>query len=225
MPATTWGAGAATAGLGLTAAQAAQQAFNGSEGPTTLGIPNNWVAGGLQALGGLAATDAVEDAYSDVANQYLQLGAPSRARFEGSFAPGFDITKESGYQGAMDNATNTFLRAASAGRAPGVSAGNPMDNPGAWAETLKYVMNSTALPQLNTYRSQNSTAGQLGTNIAGTGSLGQAGASGSGWEAIGAGIGTALTPQNSWEEMMKRYGMGVSNPYLNIGGMPYGGRR
>ncbi len=231
LPATTWGAGG-LAGLGLTAEQVALatgagSSFMPSGSGETFGISNDILKGVLQAGGGLLAADATGDAQSDVANQYLALGAPSRARFEGSFAPGFDLMKaEPGLQGAMDTAANTSARALS------TRFGNPADSPTAQAEMNKYLAGNLYLPQLNTYRSQNLTGGGQGVNIAGTGSLGAANTVGQGWEALGAGAQTALggNPMDEWMKRMMAgntgFGGSGSNPYsLSVGGMPFGGNQ
>lgn len=221
---TPWGA--ATSGLGVGAAGSAVGPIaqglgdgGGSGIGTTFGIPNNVLGGLAQGIGGIAAGNAVGDAYSDVANQYLALGGPSRDRFNASFAPGFDLMQaEPGLQGALDTAANTSARALS------TRFGNPADSPTAQAEMNKYLMGNVYLPQLNTYRSQNLTGGGLGVNVAGTGSMGEAGASGMGWEALGAGLNTALNPQPSLADLFKQYGLGGNQGgfNLNIGGLPFG---
>lgn len=159
---------------------------------------------GGSVLGALG-NDAQRSANNSVADKYLQLGAPYRGLLEQSYQPGFTMNNEPGYKDAIDASTNSFLRAASAGRAPGVSGGNPMDNPGAWAETQKYVTANTALPQLNTYRSQLGSLGQLGTNTAGTANLNAAAGAGGAYNAAGYGLGQITNPTSSLDDLLKRF--------------------
>jgi hypothetical protein len=75
-----------------------------------------------------------------------------------------------------------------------------MDNPGAWAETMKYVNSSLALPQLNTYRGQLGQFGGMGLNTAGQSSLMGAQTSGGGLNAIGYGLNTAFQQPSAADE-------------------------
>jgi hypothetical protein len=83
-----------------------------------------------------------------------------------------------------------------------------MDNPGAWAETMKYVNSSLALPQLNTYRGQLGQFGGMGLNTAGAASLGGAQTAGGGLDAIGYGLGTIFNPQPNYADIFKQMGGG-----------------
>lgn len=165
---------------------------------------------GGSVLGALG-NDAQRSAMNSTADKYLQLGAPYRWLLEQSYMPGFTMNNEPGYKDAIDASTNSFLRAASAGRAPGVSGGNPMDNPGAWAETQKYVTANTALPQLNTYRSQLGSFGQLGTNTAGTANLNAAAGAGGAYNAAGYGLGQITNPTSSLDDLLRRFQQMTTN--------------
>jgi hypothetical protein len=207
------GAGSAAAGAGALsgAAGAAQTAGNALTQPTTgttFGIPNNILAGGLQGLLGYLGAGQQADAFQDVYNQQSAIGAPYRNLLQASYQPGFTMANEPGYKDALDLSTDSFLRAASAGRAPGVSGGNPFSNPGAWAETMKYVNSSLALPQLNTYRGQLGQFGGMGLNTAGAASLGGAQTAGGGLDAIGYGLGTIFNPQPNYADIFKQMGGG-----------------
>lgn len=143
-------------------------------------------------LGGLASSNQQAGAFADLANRGWAEGAPSRARYEASFAPGFDLLKADPLlQGGLDTAANTAARAWSA------KAGNPADSPTAQAEIQKYLLGSVYLPQGNAYRSQNATSGQFGTNLAGTASTNQINAQGGGWEALGSGLEGILNPKQN----------------------------
>lgn len=179
------------------------------------GTAADWasLAGTIGATGlGLLGSDKQTEALKGISDQYLALGAPSRARLEASYQPGFNIGNEPGLKSAMDTAASTWSRAAAAGHAPGVSAGNPFDNPGAGIEANKYLLGNFALPQLNTYRSQNASQGGLGLNTAGTAALGGAQASGGTYNALGYGL-SQLTnpPQDSFTGLLgslaKTYGL------------------
>lgn len=161
------------------------------------------LSGGLQGVLGYIGAKEQADALRDTQNQWLGLGAPSRARYEASFNPGFDIfSADPAAQQAAQSSADATARAMSA------SFGNVFDQPHAQGQIFRGVLNQVALPQLNTYRSQNLTGGQLGTNIAGTASLQEAGQAGGGLNAIGYGLGSALNGQQSLQDLLKQIGGG-----------------
>lgn len=210
-PGSTGGGPMPTSGGGTLGAL--QRVFNGTASTADyLSLAGSLGSSALGYLGSQAQTGALQD----TANQYLGMGAPYRNLLQASYQPGFSMENEPGYQGAVDASTNSFLRAASAGNAPGVSRGNPMDNPGAWAETMKYVTNNTTLPALNNYRSQLGTFGQLGTNTAGSASLGAAGNAGNTYNALGYGLGQITSPQNTIPDWIKQLGGGLSSLKTNL---------
>lgn len=128
--------------------------------------------------------------------EFMTYGAPSRERYEASFAPGFDITQDPALTGAMDTTMDTMLRRLSA------QGGNPFGNPSGLAEANKYVMGNVALPYLQNYRNQNASTGGYGafnTTAAGggnTNALDLAGvkADSGMWGALGGASRDALTP-------------------------------
>lgn len=114
------------------------------------------IGGTLGATGlGIFGANRQQNALQNQYNQYLGLGAPSRARYEASFQPGFRLTDIPGFQDAMNTTTDTLLRRASMG-------GNPAGNPAALAEINKYVAGNLALPTLENYRNQNAATGGYG---------------------------------------------------------------
>lgn len=165
--------------------------------------------GVLGALGANQQTDALRE----ISDRYLSMGQPFRDRLNASYSPDFDINSMPGFQNALDTASQGVLRNLSA------KVGNPFDNPGALMEANKYVAGSLALPQLNTYRSQLGSFGQLGTNTAGTADMAGAQAEGSGLNAIGYGLNNLLNPSSDIETLLKRLsgGMGGLNFSLNNG--------
>jgi hypothetical protein len=88
--------------------------------------------------------------------EFMAFGAPSRERYEASFAPGFDVAGITGLQGAMDTAGDTLLRRLSA------KSGNPYGDPGGLAEVQNYITGNLALPALQNYRNQNASTGGFG---------------------------------------------------------------
>jgi len=149
------------------------------------------IGGGLGAAGlGAYAANQQSNDLNALADKYLAIGAPSRSRYESSFAPGFSLENEPGYKAALDQTTEAFLRKAS-------MQGNPADNPGAWAETLKGVNTSLALPALYNYRNQNAATGGYGAfNSAAPGAAtGAIGAQGNVYNAIGAGAADLFNPR------------------------------
>lgn len=110
--------------------------------------------GGAAAPGLIGAYAANRQANSleALSRDYMALGAPSRARYESSFAPGFSMANEPGYKDALDQTTKSFLHKASIG-------GNPSDSPNAWMQTLHDVNSNFAFPALQNYRNQNAATG------------------------------------------------------------------
>lgn len=165
------------------------------------------LGGAGSALLGVAGSNAQANAYSDVADKYLALGAPYRNLLTASYQPGFSIADQPDFQNALD------VGAQAAARATSAKYGNPVDNPGAYAEMQKYITGSLALPQLNTYRSQLGSFGQLGTNTAGTGDINAAGQTSGAYNALGYGLGQITQPQS----ILSNNGGALSKLLLNSG--------
>jgi hypothetical protein len=165
---------------------------------------------GSTALGMLGAKDQGDaireqtNALQAMQNQYLNMGAPYRDRLNASYAPGFNMASDPAYTQALDQSANAILRKLS-------TQGNPFDNPGGVMEANRYVTQNVALPQLNAYRSQLGTFGNLGVNTAGTAGLNAAQSAGmqnnSGmFNALGYGINQLTNPTSSLDEMIKKLG-------------------
>ena len=149
------------------------------------------------------------------------LGAPSRARYEGSYAPDFD-TGSVIPQSALDTSTNSLARALSV-------QGNPYGNPNALAEIHKNTVGNLVLPALNNYRSMNAASGGL-TSYAGSGSavpgissgiptgtnlqnpgggpnkfdLASLNANTGVWNGLGDAVGSVFTPKSSLADLLKQ---------------------
>jgi hypothetical protein len=153
----------------------------------------------LGPLLGVAGSNAQSDAFGDIAQQYLDMGAPYRNLLQQSYAPGFSMANQPDFQNALD------IGAQAAARATSAKVGNPVDNPGAYSEMEKYISGSLALPQLNTYRSQLGTFGQMGTNQAGTAQMGEAQAQGGAYNALGYGLGQLTQPDNPFKGLLDQF--------------------
>ena len=109
------------------------------------------------------------NALKDLSAQYLQLGQPSRQRYEASYKPGFTMMNEPGYADALNSTSDALLRKLSA------TSGNPYGSPGGLIEATKAVNASLALPALQNYRNQNAaTGGYSAFNTAAPGVAGAA---------------------------------------------------
>jgi hypothetical protein len=161
------------------------------------------------ALGAFGAKEQMEG-FERMQDKYLGLGKPYRDRLDASYKPGFSMMSEPGYADAIKQSSDSVLRGLS------VKSGNPFDQPNSMTTALDHVTKSTALPALQNYRSQLGTFGQLGVNTAGAAGVNAANASGGVFDAIGAGLNTALNPQTDFEKLMKQFGM-----KLNFGGSSF----
>jgi hypothetical protein len=203
VPAGTGVAGAGTgalAGAGAAGATTWDRIFNGTASAGDwASIAGSLAPGVLGYLGSSQATDA----YKDLANQYMGFGAPSRARYEASYAPGFDITQADPAVGkAIDASSNALLRGLS-------TQGNPYGNPGGLMEANKYVTSNVALPALNQYRNQNSASGGLAgfSTAAPAAASGAIQSQGNEWNALGYGLGRAMNPSPSINDFTRAFGI------------------
>lgn len=122
-------------------------------------IPGGFIKGlirGVPGAIGAVGANQQSNAYADLANKYLDIGAPSRARYEGSYAPGFSMEKDPGYTDALNQSAKATLHGLSV-------TGNPADSPNAWNQSLTDLYQKTAYPALQTYRNQNAASGGMAT--------------------------------------------------------------
>lgn len=215
--------GAGAAGTGLTGSTAASGASALSKILAGNGSADDWASLlGKAAPGLLGAYGANQQAgqLSDLANQYMGFGAPSRARYEASMTPGFDPTTIPGYAGALDSTSKAVMAKLSA------TGGNPYGNPGDLIEANKAIVNGTALPAIQNYQNQNAASGGM-SQLAGAvpGIAQQAiGSSGGVYSSLGAGINNAVNPPTTmadWIKMLTSSGIssGNNNPYGNSNSM------
>ncbi len=195
---TAAGAGAGTAGTTATAGSALSRIIDGSATTADyLSVLGSGAATGL----GLYASNQQSNALQDLANKYLDFGAPSRARYEASMTPGFDPTTIPGYSGALDTASQSILRKLSA------TGGNPYGNPGGLIEANKAIVSGTALPAVQEYQRLNAGTGGIAnlTAAAPAASSSAIGSNTNFYNALGAGISTLTNPQSSLADLYKKY--------------------
>lgn len=157
------------------------------------------VIGGGAATGlGIYGANEQANKLKEIADRYYATGAPSRDRYEASFAPGFRAADMPGYQDALDTSTESLLRKASTG-------GNPVGNPGVMAEIAKYVTGNVALPALQNYRSQNANTGGYSSfnTAAPSAATGAVGAGSNVYNAIGSGIADLTNPRMTLADLAR----------------------
>lgn len=213
------GAGAGAAGLSGTAAAGSALApgYFAAEGALGTGGAAGAGTGGtgaLSTLGGSGALEAIArglpgalgalgaanqaNAYKDLSRDYMAVGAPSRARFEASFDPGFSMENDPGYQEALKQAAKATLHGLSIG-------GNPAGSPNAWAQSLTDLYQKTAYPALQNYRNQNASAGGMGalTAAAPAAASGSIAAQGNVFNGIGAAANDIFNPPKSLSQLLR----------------------
>lgn len=148
-------------------------------------------------------------------NQSMAIGAPSRDRYEGSFAPGFTMDKDPGYTDALNQTAKATTHALSIG-------GSPAGSPNAWAATLKDLYDKTTYPALQGYRTTNANTGGYGSFAAAgargpdtDAAMGVLNADDQFYGSLGAGIADATTPRSSIEALLKR--MNGGNDIFKVG--------
>lgn len=174
------------------------------------------VLGPLAGAGlGYLGSQQQQNAFQDVANQQLAIGAPYRNQLQQSYQPGFDLASQPGYGDAFGRIADISSRAYSA------KMGNPAENPTAQAGILSDVWNQGYLPALTNYRGGLMQAGGMGLNTSGTASLAGANQAGGSLNALGYGVGSVTQPQNDISALLRQLGSGGQNYSLNVGGLKY----
>lgn len=165
------------------------------------GAVGQWLsknAGTLIGAGlGAYASNQQSEAYERLARDYMAMGAPSRARYEASFAPGFTMDKDPGYTDALNQTAKATLHGLSVG-------GNPADSPNAWSKSLSDIYEKTAYPALQNYRGMNANAGGISTFAgAAPGASSASINSGRGvYDSIGAGAADIFNPPKTLAETL-----------------------
>ena len=204
--ASNWLAGGTGAGSGAAGSTALGRLLRlGQTGQDALSVGGAVAPGVLGYLG----AGKQSDAYRDVANQYLNIGAPYRSSLEASYQPGFDLFAQPGYGESLDRLADISARSYS-------KFGNPAGSPTSQAGIFRDVLNEGYNPMLTSYRGQLGQFGGLGLNTAGAGSMGGAGVAGGQYDAIGYGLGSLMNPQPKWEDIFKQMGTGQKNNYTTV---------
>lgn len=155
--------------------------------------------GAPAALGAYAANKQA-NSLQELADKYMNLGAPSRDRYEASFAPGFTMANDPGYTDALNQASKASMHALSVN-------GNPVGSPNAWGRSLQDLYEKTAYPALQTFRNQNASTGGIASFSAAApgAATGAIGAQGNVFNAIGGGINDIFNPKPSLAQTLAEY--------------------
>lgn len=147
------GAGGA-AGAAATAAGAL-----GAAGSSSLNdILKTILTGGAGVLQDVQKSNQADKLY-DLAARYEGYGAPSRGRYEASFAPGFSMGSDPGFTDALNQSAKGTMHALSA-----TGGANPFGSPNAWGASLQDLFQKNAYPALQSYRNTNAVAGGVGNS-------------------------------------------------------------
>lgn len=167
---------------------------------SALGFLKNALTKGAPAVLGAIGANQQANSLSALAKQYMDLGAPSRARYEASFAPGFTMANDPGYQDALDASSKATLHGLSV-------QGNPAGSPNAWSQSLADNYAKTAYPALQNFRNTNANAGGIASlqTAAPAAATGAIGAQSNIFNAVGAGMNDIFNPQPSLAQTMAEY--------------------
>jgi hypothetical protein len=181
--------GASGGGSAITPSGTGTGVSGGTLANLALGIPG--------ALGAVASSQQA-DAYKDLARDYMAVGAPARARFEASYAPGFSMEDDPGYKEALEQAAKATLHGLSVG-------GNPAGSPNAWAQSLTDLYKNQSYRALQDYRNQNASAGGMGalTAAAPSASGSAISAQGNVFNSIGAAANDIFNPPKTLTQILR----------------------
>lgn len=136
----------------------------------------------------------------DIADKTDAYGAPSRARYEASYQPGFDLgTADPGFKDALDYSSRANLNALSV-------RGNPALSPNAQFSNMSDLTSKVTLPALQNYRSTNASSGGLGTLAvsAGAAATNYANSTADPYNVAGKTVSNVLNPPSSLDDLMKQ---------------------
>jgi len=157
------------------------------------------ISGLAPAALGAYASNKQANSLEDIASRYEAYGAPSRARYEGSYAPGFTMANDPGFTDALNQASTGIAHALS------VNNGNPYGNPNALIEGNKQIFNTFAYPALKDYRITNANTGGLSSMNLSTGANLETNATNANaniYNAVGAGLANVFNPPKSSAETL-----------------------
>ena len=161
-------------------------------------------AGGAALLGAVGSSQQ-QSALNSLNQQYLDMGAPSRDRYNASFQPGFTMASDPGYTDSLNMSAKADANALSVN-------GNPGGSPNAWAQSLQDLQSKTAYPALQAYRNQNAATSGIGSFSAAAPATAQAaiGAGSNVYNAIGSGISSITNPQMTLSQFLAGQNSGSS---------------
>jgi hypothetical protein len=187
---TTPAAGAAGAGTAATQATGLSgllKSLGLDVSPSTLDLAGKLLGTGLSVY----ASNQQADAAQNIANQYMNMGAPYRAELAKLNADPMSFYSSPMFQGALQQGSDALARSLSA------KVGNPILNPTALQEMQNYTTRGS-LDAYNQRFNQLSNAGQLGTGqAANLGSIANQ-AQGQTYNALGAGLQSVFGNQRDY---------------------------
>ena len=156
------------------------------------------IARGIPGILGAVASNNQADAYRDLSRDYMAVGAPARARFEASYAPGFSMEDDPGFKDAINQAAKATLHGLSVG-------GNPAGSPNAWAQSLSDLYQKSTYQALQNYRNQNASAGGMGalTSAAPSAAGNAVSQQGNVFNSIGAAANDIFSPRKSLSQLFQ----------------------
>jgi len=161
---------------------------------------NNPWAGLLAAGLGVLGSNQQTNSLNNLSKQFAEYGAPSRARYESSYQPGFTMANDPGFTDALNLTGKASAHAQSV-------TGNPTGSANAQTQINKDIFSQFAYPALQNYRSQNANAGGISSfNSAAPSAATSAVASqGNMYNALGAGINDIFNPKPTLAQSMADY--------------------
>jgi hypothetical protein len=189
-------AGAGTAATAAGGGTALSRIFGGNGGAADYA---ELLARFAPAAFGAYGANQQANAYRDLGEKYLAVGAPSRARFESSFAPGFTMENEAGYKDALAQTTKATLHGLS------VNGNRSKFTKCVGSNALSDVNSKFAFPALNEYRRVNAGAGGLAalTSAAPAADSSAVNANKSVYDALGAGAADIFSPARSLSDLLR----------------------
>lgn len=159
----------------------------------------------ITGIGGILGQDVIEDAYDDVKDLGGQF-IVGNDRFNQSFDPNLDITKDPTLMRAMEAARDQMYRRLSTKR------GNVMWDPNALMETENYIMGNVVLPYLQDTRRLNLSQAGIGADLMGNAIIGAGLANAGKWGAGVSALDEIVNPSPSLKEILSIISGGASTP-------------
>lgn len=168
-------------------------------GPELAGILGTLGATGL----GVYGANQQQNAMSDLAKQYMQMGAPYRQRLEASYAdPAGFLANSPDIQAAVDQGTGALSRALSAQGGNPAASGRPLQEMQNYATNMLYGQLGNERQRLANFGGLSALTGAApGANVAAVGQQGNV------YNALGYGLDQLTRPQNSLNDLARLLGI------------------